>query len=147
MLGYIITAVLFILCGAICAICLYAVVRGIFYRPAPKSLKLRVAQRFDYPSEWFTLVLRRPLLWCWLPLPRFQAGHSIAINSTVSATKRRYSLARWSALPFSYQVTIKREALGKVSIALWRDAQIKTYLTLSLPSGEFVMQAKPNQRC
>lgn len=145
MLGYIITAVLLVLCGAICAICLYAVVRGIFYRPAPKNLKLRVTQRFDYPSEWFTLALRRPLLWCWLPLPRFQAGHSIAINSTVSTTKRRYSLARWSALPFSYQVTIKREVLGKVSNALWRDAQPNTMLNVSLPSGEFVIQANPNQ--
>lgn len=139
MIGKIITSVLLIVCLAIFIASTAALVRGIFYRPKPKYLNLRITQRTNSLSEWFTLVLQRPWYLRWYPLPRFRAGQSIAITPNSSHIKRRYSLARWHKIPFRYEVTIKRESLGKVSNALWLEANPASQIRITPPSGEFVL--------
>lgn len=122
-------------------ISLAALIRGGFYRPTPKHLCLVITQRTNTQSEWFTLVLQRPWYIRWQPLPHFRAGQSIAITPIGGKTRRRYSLARWQKIPFSYEVTIKREPEGKVSNQLWQKAQVGSRLTITPPSGEFVLAA------
>lgn len=141
MIGTLITYLLLLISLVVSLLSLAALVRGIFYRPTPKYLDLVITQRANTQSEWFRLVLRRPWYARWQPLPRFRAGQSIAITPTGSKTKRRYSLARWHKIPFSYEVTIKREPLGKVSNPLWLDAQVGNRLRITPPSGEFVLAA------
>lgn len=104
-------------------------------------MNLVITQRTNTQSEWFTLVLQRPWYLRWQPLPRFRAGQSISITPAGSKTKRRYSLARWQKMPFSYEVTIKRDPQGKVSNPLWQTAQVGSRLTITPPSGEFVLAA------
>lgn len=141
MIGTFITYLLLLISLVVSLISLAALVRGIFYRPTAKYLDLVITQRSNSQSEWFTLVLQRAWYARWQPLPRFRAGQSITITPAGSKTKRRYSLARWQKLPFSYEVTIKREPLGKVSNPLWLDAQVGNRLRITPPSGEFVLAA------
>jgi len=136
-----ITYLLILISVVVSLISLAALIRGIFYRPTPKHLSLVITQRINTQSEWFRLVLQRPWYSRWQPLPRFRAGQSIAITLTDSKTRRRYSLARWQKIPFSYEVTIKREPEGKVSNQLWQKAQVGSRLTITPPSGEFVLAA------
>ncbi|MDZ7923002.1 MAG: hypothetical protein U5M23_02890 [Marinagarivorans sp.] len=109
MIGIVITYLLLLISLVVSLISLAALIRGSFYRPTPKYLNLVITRRTNTQSEWFTLVLQRAWYARWQPLPRFRAGQSIAITPNGSKTKRRYSLARWHKLPFSYEVTIKRE--------------------------------------
>ncbi len=139
MIGKAVTYILLIICSAIFLLSAFALIRGILYRPAPKFLNLYITRRTNSRSEWFTLVLQRPWYLRWLPLPRFRAGQSIAIAPHGHTTKRRYSLARWHKTPFSYEVTIKREPLGKVSNRLWLEAKTGTQLRVTPPSGDFVL--------
>lgn len=141
MIDTLITYLLLLISLVVSLISLAALIRGMFYRPTPKYLSLVITQRSNTQSEWFRLLLQRPWYLRWQPLPRFRAGQSIAITPTGSKTKRRYSLARWQKIPFSYEVTIKREPLGKVSNPLWQEAQVGSRLAITPPSGEFVLKS------
>jgi ferredoxin-NADP reductase len=142
MIGTLITFFLLAISLLVTLVSFIALIRGIIYQPTPTHLDLRITQRTETPSQWFTLRLQRPWYWRWYPLPRFCAGQSIAITPNGSKSKRRYSLARWSRWPFYYQVTIKREPNGKVSNALWSTTQLGQILRITPPSGEFVIEPK-----
>lgn len=142
MVGQIIAYLLLALSFLVCIVSLGMLIRGIAYRPKPRQLLLQVSLRRDSPSEWFTLVLQRPWYSRWRPLPGFRAGQSISLTAPATNTKRRYSLARWRAAPFAYEVTIKREPLGKVSNALWLGATPGSRLLVGVPSGEFVLDTQ-----
>ncbi|MDO8310875.1 MAG: 2Fe-2S iron-sulfur cluster-binding protein [Sideroxyarcus sp.] len=122
--------------------------RGALQRPARQNLGLRITGRRDYPNHWFTLILQRPWYARALPLPRFQAGQSVAVSLTGAQSKaplrRRYSLARWKKVPFEYEITIKPEAQGKLSQRLAIEAQIGTTLCVEIPSGNFILPQRPS---
>ncbi|MFN3988150.1 MAG: 2Fe-2S iron-sulfur cluster-binding protein [Rhodocyclaceae bacterium] len=117
-------------------------VRGALYRPR-RPLILVVAERRDHVSDLFTIRLRRTWIWRWLPLPRFVAGQSVAVSFPGETLKRRYSIARWQALPFSYELTIKREAYGRLSSRLADEARCGTRLAVGRPDGRFSLPSNP----
>lgn len=110
--------------------------RGLLAR-APGPLSLRVTTRSAHGDEIFRLRLARPLWLRWLPLPRFAPGQYVQIAAPGGEGRRAYSLARWQALPFAYEVAIRREARGKVSPALHRDARPGRRLQIGRPAGHF----------
>lgn len=117
-------------------------VRGALYRPR-QALRLVVAERKDHGVDLFTLRLRRIGIWRWRPLPRFKAGQSVAVSFPGDTLKRRYSIARWQALPFSYELTIKREAQGRLSPRLAEEARCGTRLAVGYPEGHFTLPGNP----
>lgn len=121
---------------------------GGLYSPTRQSLSLHITQRRDYPNDSFTLILQRPWYARALPLPRFQAGQSVAVSLPSAQPKaplrRRYSLARWKYLPFQYEITIKREPQGKLTNRLAQEALIGTKLCVELPSGDFILPQRPS---
>ena len=53
--------------------------------------------------------------------------------------RRRYSLARWQARPFRYEITVKREDEGRLSHQLAENARRGSWLNVAPPSGDFVL--------
>ncbi|MDZ7918587.1 2Fe-2S iron-sulfur cluster-binding protein [Rhodoferax sp.] len=121
----------------------FLLLRGMWYRPqrSPKPMRLVVASRIDAPGDLFTLRLQRPGLGKLRPLPRFAAGQSVALLIPGERLKRRYSLARWQTLPFTYEVTIKREPDGRFSPRLFAHAQTGAVLEVGRPEGHFTLAA------
>jgi ferredoxin-NADP reductase len=122
-------------------------VRGAWLRPTTRPrLTLQVTRRHDYPGDWFTLVLQRPWYARFWPLPRFLAGQSVALSLPGSVLRRRYSLARWHALPRRYEITVKRETQGKFSPRLAAHARLGAQIALDAPGGDFVLPQGPTSR-
>lgn len=119
--------------------------RGMLYRTA-RPLQLCVQQRSDAPGDLFILRLRRLGLARWRPLPRFAAGQSVALSIPGQALKRRYSLARWQRLPWSYEVAIKREDAGRFTPRLAVHAQAGARLQVGRPEGHFTLLPRPARR-
>ena len=116
--------------------------RGMLYRPE-RALQLRVRQRKDAPGDLFILHLQRRGLARCLPLPRFAPGQSVALRIPGQTLKRRYSLARWRAWPWSYELAIKREAEGRFSLLLAEHAQTGAELQVERPNGHFTLARRP----
>lgn len=116
-------------------------IRGLLYRVGGGAggVKLKVHQRRDHANGWFTLVLRRASIFRCMPLPAFQGGHSISVSWGGNAVRRRYSLARWQAIPFEYEITIKPEPGGKLSQSLALHALPGVVLQVGRPTGDFVL--------
>lgn len=116
-------------------------VRGGLYHHRPaRTLTLVVRQRVDHTNGWFTLTLQRPGLLRVLPLPRFKGGQSVALALPGGRLRRHYSLARWSHRPWRYEVSIKPEPQGKLSLQLAREALPGSRLQVSRPSGQFTLR-------
>lgn len=137
---------LLVLCGLAIAFAASCLFRGASFRPVRSRLALRVAQRTEHPNEWVTLVLRRPTLQAWRPLPAFGAGQSIAVTRPEGRVRRRYSLARWRRWPFHYEITVKPEPQGRVSNWLASAVTVGDVLQLERPSGDFVLPIRPLAR-
>jgi len=121
-------------------------VRGAWLRPARPHLSMQVTQRRDHLNGWFTLVLQRPWYARLRPLPRFLAGQSIAVSLPGNTVRRRYSLARWHALPWRYEITVKHEARGKFSPLLLAQAHLGARIEVDAPSGDFVLLQNSGSR-
>jgi ferredoxin-NADP reductase len=119
--------------------------RGMAYRTR-RPLRLRIQQRQDAPGDLFVLHLCRAGWARWLPLPRFEAGQSLALRIPGQPLKRRYSLARWRRLPWSYELAIKREDDGRFSRQLADHAQPGAELQAERPDGHFTLLRQPGQR-
>jgi ferredoxin-NADP reductase len=117
----------------------FFLVRGALYRPDGHALSLVVGTRIAHPNGWVTLRLRRPRPLAWWPLPAFEAGQSIAVSFPGQRIRRRYSLARWQRLPFSYEITVKPETGGRLSPRLASEAPPGCRLHTGKPDGEFVL--------
>lgn len=126
------------LSGAAFALALALLLRGALYRPA-RPLNLVVSRRSDPAQDLFCLTLRRPLWLRWLPLPPFAAGQSVALALPHGGARRRYSIARWRALPFAYELGIRREGQGRLSPHLAEHAQRGARLAVSRPGGSFML--------
>ncbi|MCM2251071.1 MAG: 2Fe-2S iron-sulfur cluster-binding protein [Ramlibacter sp.] len=120
-------------------------VRGVSFRPK-RPMRLVVARRADHPGDLFTLLLRRPAWTRLLPLPRFAGGQSVALAIPGEAASRRYSIARWRPLPFSYELTIKREPCGRFSPRLAAHARPGAHLLVGRPDGRFVLPKQTGRR-
>jgi ferredoxin-NADP reductase len=131
---------LVIVCLAMAAFAtaLALLIRGVLYRPA-SALNLVVARRDNAGSDLFSITLRRPFPACLLPLPRFAAGQSVQLAIPGEPVKRRYSIARWQAIPFAYELTIKREQNGRFSPRLADHARPGARLLASRPCGHFTL--------
>lgn len=127
--------------GAVFISALALLLRGIWYRPKrkPTPLRLVVSGRNDGPGGLFTLHVRRKGLARYLPLPRFAAGQSVALSIPGEKHKRRYSLARWKALAFTYEVTVKHEPDGRFTPRLFAHAQVGALLEVGRPEGHFTL--------
>jgi len=119
--------------------------RGALFRPR-QPMRLVVVQREDHPGGLFTLLLRRPGPARLLPLPRFLAGQSVALSIPGETVRRRYSIARWQRLPFSYEVAIKREPGGRFSPRLADHARPAARLLVGHPSGKFILPKQAERR-
>lgn len=119
----------------------YLLLRGMSYRPKQRlqPIRLIVASRTEAAGDLFTLRLKRRGLRRCLPLPRFTGGQSIALSIPGEKLKRRYSLARWQWLCWTYEVTIKREPDGRFSPRLFEHAQQGATLDVGRPEGHFLL--------
>lgn len=133
-------AVLTFLAAAALLVC------GALYRQPRQTMRLIVATRRDISEHLFTLTLRRSGLARLLPLPRFAAGQSVAVSIPNEAGSRRYSIARWQALPFAYELTIKREPAGRFSPRLAEHARARAILTVGSPEGRFTLPKQSSRR-
>lgn len=124
---------------------LIALLRGAVSVPAG-TMTLEVARREDVTAELFTLWLRRSGAGRYLPLPPAVAGQSVSVRLPGVAGARRYSLARWQVLPFTYELTIKREAGGRVSPRLHELARPGAMLEVGRPQGTFTLPARSAAR-
>lgn len=140
------TWVLLSLALAVFIVAASLLVWGGLYRPTRQHLSLCITQRRDYPHDWFTLILQRPWYARALPLPRFQAGQSVAVSLLGTPLRRRYSLARWKKFPFQYEITVKREPQGKFTNRLAKEALTGAQLRVELPSGDFILPQRPSTR-
>ena len=113
--------------------------RGARLRSARRLLHLKVSARRDHGNGLFTLILRRPWPRRFLPLPKYVAGQSLAVSLPQGRLRRRYSLARWQARPFRYEITVKREDEGRLSHQLAENARRGSWLNVAPPSGDFVL--------
>lgn len=118
-------------------------VRGIGYRPT-RPLRLQVLKRQDAPGDLFVLHLGRAGWARCLPLPRFAAGQSLRLRIPGQTTQRRYSLARWRRLPWTYELAIKREPHGRFSSGLHGHAQPGAELLAERPDGHFTLKRRPD---
>jgi ferredoxin-NADP reductase len=134
----VLTLILLGLSGVAFVLGVGVLLRGAQYRPT-RPLTLVVARRIDHTDDLFTLRLRRIGVGRLFPLPPFAAGQSVAVSLPDSALKRRYSLARWKSMPFSYELTIKREPEGRLSPRLHAHARPGATLHVSRPDGHFVL--------
>lgn len=116
----------------------WVLVRGIAYRPR-RALRLVVVARIDHAAGLFSLRLRRPWPSRLLPLPRHRSGQYLSVGCDGTRGTRRYSLARWTSLPFAYEVCIRREARGRLSQALYERALPGRELSVARPAGDFVL--------
>src|SRR3990167_7153015 len=132
------TLIILCLAGVVFMAATALLVRGTLYR-SPRPLALVVAQRRNTAGDLFSLTLRRPGLGRLLPLPRYAAGQSVALTIPGETTKRRYSIARWQALPFAYELTIKREPQGRFSPRLGDYARVGARLEVGRPDGHFTL--------
>lgn len=130
--------------AAVLAACVL-LIRGTRYRPT-QPLQLVVADRVDHDEHLFTLALRRPWHQRFRPLPRFGAGQSVAVGIPGAPLTRRYSLARWQARPWCYQLTVRREADGRFSPRLWAHARRGARLEVGVPTGSFVLDTASSRR-
>jgi ferredoxin-NADP reductase len=138
-------AILFAACAAALLAALVLLARGAGYRAAG-PLRLVVGERIDHGANLFTLRLRRPWRERWRPLPAFAAGQSVALRIPGEPTSRRYSLARWEALPWSYELTIRREPAGRFSPRLAAYATAGACLEVGAPAGRFALRAASPRR-
>jgi uncharacterized protein len=134
------TTISLVACGAPLTAALALLVQGLYRRA--QTLRLLVCQRTDSSPDLFSITLRRPRGSRFLPLPRFSAGQSVAITIPGEPLKRRYSIARWEAQPTAYELTIKREALGRFSPRLAEYAKPGARLLVGQPGGDFTLAQK-----
>jgi ferredoxin-NADP reductase len=118
---------------------------GVWHRPW-RALRLVVAARRDATADLFVLTLRRRGLARILPLPRFAAGQSVALAIPGDAARRRYSIARWQAVPFTYELAIKREPQGRFSPLLAEHAKPGALLVVGRPDGRFAFPRRTAAR-
>lgn len=140
-------SILLLVCGAAFLGAVVLLLRGMLYQPQrqPSPLRLVVGERHDFAGDLFTLRLQRPGLAKYLPLPRFSAGQSVALTIPGERLKRRYSIARWQALPFAYELTIKREPGGRFSPRLGEYAQQGRLLAVGRPEGHFTLATQASR--
>ncbi len=81
-----------------------------------------------------------------MPLPRFAAGQSVALSIPGQALKRRYSLARWQRLPWTYELAIKLEPEGRFTPRLAEHARTGARLQVGRPDGHFTLAPRPAHR-
>lgn len=116
-------------------------IRGVLNRPASR-LNLVVSRRANAADDLFSITLRRPFPSRLLPLPRFAAGQSVQLAIPGEPVMRRYSIARWCAIPFAYELTIKREPHGRFSRRLADYARPGARLLASRPGGRFTLPGR-----
>lgn len=118
--------------------------RAWLYRPV-RPLLLTVIERHTIDDQLFQLRLARTGWRRCLPLPRYRAGQSVGLQFADHPLTRRYSLARWYAWPWHYELTIRRESHGRLSTRLYQHAQVGQTLWVKRPAGHFVWPVPAHQ--
>jgi ferredoxin-NADP reductase len=109
-------------------------------RVRQRPLRLVVTARSAHGAN-VRLVLARPRIWRWRPLPALEAGRYVALEMPLPEgrpARRCYSLAAWQRRPRSYELAIRREPGGRVSNWAATALQPGRRLRASAPTGRFV---------
>jgi ferredoxin-NADP reductase len=118
------------------------------WRVAVRRRPMRlVVTGFSEHGQNFRLVLARPALTRWRPLPDFQAGMYVGLRVPAADGRvvlRRYSLAAWQRRPRRYELAIKREPNGLVSN--WAGDRLRpgSSVEVTRPDGAFTWPAEPH---
>ena len=105
----------------------------------PPFFEVRVARKTAVAKDTWWFELRHPQ---GLPLPPFTAGSHLTVQAPGGA-RRNYSLCGDPAVPDTYQIAVKRDALGRGgSLAMADQVQQGDLLAISAPRNNFELHPR-----